>query len=123
MLNWLMRLFGTSPRARKIIDLEAHLDAVSGSPLHGDIEFEAYDDGYWELEIEIDHPSGPPAGPLDVKIGGEVVITLVPSNGHETEHKLVSGRDVIPLEPLAGMAVEVAGPDGQLLTGTLRADH
>ena len=70
MLSWLKSLFASPPRAAKLLDLEAHLAAPDGGPLHGDAEFEAWDAGRWEFEAELDHPGGAPAGPLEVFVDG-----------------------------------------------------
>ncbi|MEL7492323.1 MAG: hypothetical protein AAGJ73_16575, partial [Pseudomonadota bacterium] len=87
MLNWLKSLFASPPRAAKLLDLEAHLAAPDGGSLHGDAEFEAWDDGRWEFEAELDHPGGAPAGPLEVFVDG-VLIGELTTRGSESELKL-----------------------------------
>lgn len=126
MLNWLKSLFGSGGgRPAKTVDIEAHLSAVDpASPLHGDAEFEAWEDGGWSFEAEVegpDHGPPPPAG-LTVVIDGKLVGPLT-LRGDEAELKLRSGQGVIPVVPAVGSTVEIHGPTGVLLTGTFQQDR
>jgi len=124
VFDWLRHLFQTQPRGLKIVELEAHLAAVDGGTLHGDVEFEGYDNGHWELDIDIEHPAGAPDGPLDLKIDGQTITTLTPSRPDETERTLRPDRgDTLVVDPKVGMAVEVVGPTGTILIGTLALDR
>lgn len=125
MLNWLKRVFQYEPAPKKIKDIEAHLSAANGGFIHGDIEYEEYEDGNWELEIEIEHGRTPPEGPYDVRIAGKALNALpVDTRRDETEKKYFSKHgDTLPLTPDVGMSVEVHTPAGLLLSGTFGIDR
>ena len=117
MLNFLKQLFQGTPRARKTLDLEARLTAADGSRMHGELEYEAYEDGSWELDIEVDHFSPAPAGPLSVRIDGTEVHALpVATNRHESEAELSSRRgDTLSAQPSAGSKADIIDANGTVL--------
>ena len=124
MFDWLKRLLQGTPRARKIQELEAYLTASDGSRMRGEVEFSAFDNGQWELDIEIDHPDGAPAGSMDLKIDGRSITTLTPGRFDETEHVLRSDRgDTLAVTPDVGMSVDVTISGGARLSGTFQLDR
>lgn len=125
MLNWLMKLFGGAPQPRKMLDLEARLapkDPVS--PLHGEGEFEAWEDGSWRFEVEVEGPDGTPApAGLVAFIDGVDVGPLTP-RGDEAELKLSSrAGNTLATLPDAGSVLEVKGPAGEHLNGDFLHDR
>lgn len=126
MLDWLKNLFwGGGGRPRKVLDVEAHLAAADPtSALHGDGEYEAWDDGSWSFEVEVEGPDGTqaPAG-ITAFVDGVEIGTLVP-RGDEAELKLSSrAGDTIAKTPAEGSTLEVRGPGGEQLSGTFRTDR
>lgn len=125
MFGWLKSLFNSDPAPRKISELEAKLYAPDGSrAVWGDVEFDAYEDGGWSLEIEIDHPTEKPSGPLELKINGVTVHTFDVSPRHETETKLNSllGH-TLAQAPEMGMTADVYSGGTMILSGTFQHDH
>ena len=125
MLNWLKRVLQYQPRPVKIKNIEARLSSANGARVHGDIEYEEYEDGNWELEIEIEYGRTPPEGPFDVRIAGKPICSLpVDTRRDETEKKFLSKiGDTIAVQPDIGMTVEVHTPAGLLLSGTFAPDR
>ena len=125
MMNFLKKLFQSEPRPMKITNIEARLNAADGGRMHGELEYEAYDNGQWELEIDIEHMGPAPNGPLDIRIDGRSLMSLpVSQRGNDTEVKLSSRRgDTLSVTPAIGMSVEVRNATGVLLTGTFAADY
>ena len=122
MWNWLKNLFGGAPRARKTIDLEAHLASVDGGLLHGDAEYEEYDDGSWSFEAELEHAGPAPAGPIEVFIDGVKIADLAPRDD-ESEVKLRSGVDALAKTPTLGAAVEIRAGGAAVVKGVFQADR
>ncbi|MEL6473869.1 MAG: hypothetical protein AAFQ21_07265 [Pseudomonadota bacterium] len=123
MLNWLKSLFSGPPRARKRVDLDARLSAPDGGPLHGEEEFEAYDDGRWSFEVEVEHGhGGAPAGPLEAYLNVTSLGTLS-LRGDESELKLFSDTGALPMEPAEGMAIDVRASGAIVVAGTFRRDY
>ena len=125
MMNFLKKLFQSEPRPMKITNIVARLNAADGGRMHGELEYEAYDNGQWELEIDIEHMGPAPNGPLDIRIDGRSLMSLpVSQRGNDTEVKLSSRRgDTLSVTPAIGMSVEVRNATGVLLTGTFAADY
>ena len=122
MLSWLKSILGGTPRARKIIDLEAKLLPAEGYVCDGDFEFEAYDNDDWSIEIEVDHNGRAPDGPWRVLVNGRQITEVTPSARHETEVHLRSDRDALNFQITEGMTVELHNAKGVFLRGTLRYD-
>lgn len=122
MLSWLKSIFGGAPRAQKIVDLEAKLLPTEGYVCDGDFECEAYDNGDWSIEIEVDHNGPAPEGPWRVLIDGRQITDMTPSARDETELHLRSGRDTLDFQLAEGMTVELHDAQGVFLSGTLRRD-
>lgn len=123
MLNLLRSIFQPKPRAQKLIDLEARLAPATGYTCTGDFECEAWDNGHWEIEVEVDHNGSAPDGPWHVRVDNKEITVMTPSARHETEVKLRAGRDNLAFALEAGMKVEIHGPSGLMLSGTLHPDH
>ncbi|MEM8616817.1 MAG: hypothetical protein AAGF20_07760 [Pseudomonadota bacterium] len=123
MLDWLKSLFQSAPRPNKIIDLEAYLSPAPGYTCTGDFECEAWDNGDWEIEIEVDHNGPAPDGPWSVQVNGIEITQMTPSARHETELTLRAGQNTLEFALKAGMSVELHGPNGLLLSGTLQKDR
>ncbi len=125
MLAFLKRIFQYEPRPVKVQEIEARLTATDGSRLNGELEFEVYDDGNWELEIDIEHMGTRPDGPLDIRINGRSILTLpVSERGNDTEKKLKSRfGDTLAITPTPGMDVEIRNAMGILLHGTFGIDR
>lgn len=127
MLNWLTKLFGGgAPRARKMLDLDARLSAADpASPLHGEAEYEAWEDGSWQFEVEVEGPDGTtaPAG-LVAMINGAEVGALSP-RGDEAELKLSQRRgDTLAVFPEVGSTIEVRDASGAVLvSGMFQPDR
>jgi len=85
MLEWLKRVLQYEPRPVKIIDLEARLKDANGGPMYGEIEYEEYEDGNWELEIEIEHARTKPEGPFNIRMNGKKIASIDASRGYDTE--------------------------------------
>jgi len=132
MLNWIFTLLrGSSDgfkisykgsRSRKIADLEARLVAAPGKPLRGELECEAWENGDWKIDIEIDHPHEIPAGPWQIFVNGKKITEMQPSMRHETEKTMRSDRDMLAFKLEPGMPVEVRNREGVMLSGTLQVD-
>jgi len=126
MLNWLMKILGGGqPQMRKLLDLEARL--VAGDPasmLHGDGEYEAWEDGSWSFEVEVEGHDGSPAPQgLVAFIDGVEVGSLTP-RGDEAELKLSHrAGDTLAAFPDAGSTLEVKGPAGEHLSGAFHHDR
>lgn len=125
MLNWLKKVFQYEPRPVKVKEIEARLSATDGGHLHGDIEFEEYEDGNWEFEVEIEHGRKPPEGPYDIRVNGQTVYSLpVDMRRDETEKKYGSKfGDTLSIQPDTGMQVEVHTPAGLVLSGVFVPDR
>lgn len=126
MLNFLKQVFQGTPRARKTVDLEARLIAADGGQMHGELEYEAYEDGSWELDIEVDHFTPAPAGPLRVRIDGKEVYSLpVSTNRHESEAELSLKRgDTLLATPSVGSKAEIFDAHGTILmSGTFAPER
>jgi hypothetical protein len=123
MLNLLRSIFQPKPRAQKLVDLEARLSPASGYTCSGDLECEAWDNGNWEIEIEVDHNGPAPEGPWRVLVDAREITTMTPSARHETEVKLRNGQHNLEFALEAGMQVEIHGPSGLMLSGTLHPDR
>lgn len=122
MFDFLRKVFDGSRRPVKIADMEAHLVSADGG-LHGDAEFSAYDNGFWEFEVEVEHPGRTLEGPLDVRVNGRSVMSLTPRM-NETEGKLRSDRDQdLAAFPELGDQVEVYGPNGLIASGVFQPDR
>lgn len=126
MLNWLMKLIGGGqPQVRKMLDLEARL--VPGDPasrLHGDGEYEAWEDGSWSFEVEVESPDGTqaPQG-LVAYIDGVEIGPLIP-RGDEAQLKLSHrAGDALATFPEVGSTLEVRGPSGEQLSGAFHHDR
>ena len=125
MLNWLKRVIQYEPAPVKIKNIEARLAAANGGHIYGDIEYEEYEDGNWELEVEIKHGRRPPEGPYTVNINGQTLCSLpVDTRRDETEKKFKSKfGDTLSVQPDIGMQVEVHTPAGPLLRGSFVPDR
>ena len=125
MMNFLKKLFQYEPRPTKVTDIEARLKAPDGGRMVGELEYEVYDNGHWQLEIDIEHMGPAPDGPLDIRIDGRSVLSLpVSQRGNDTERKLKSSLgDTLDVTPEIGMSVEVRNATGILLSGTFAADY
>lgn len=122
MFDLFRQLFDGSRRPMQIADLEAHLVSADGG-LHGDAEFSAFDNGFWEFEVEVEHPGRSLEGPLDVRLNGKSVMSLTPQM-NETEGKMRSDRNAdLPLFPETGSQIEVYGPAGLIASGTFQPDR
>ena len=122
MLNWLKSLFHVAPAPRKTVELQAKLLPTNGHRLHGEAEFELYDNDGWELEAEVDFPSGERATSMIMYIDGNPVLDLRPDYD-ESEGKLSSRRgDILDILPMEGMSVEIRQGDQTVLTGTFELE-
>lgn len=122
MLDFLKNMFG-GKKAAKTADLEAVLTSSIPGVLKGEAEFEAYNDGSWELEVEVEKEAGAAlAGPITVHIDGQQIGELA-FRGKEAELKLKSGRDTLSRAIASGTLIEVHGAAGaKLLSGTFAPD-
>lgn len=126
MFNWLIKLLGGGQsRVRKVLELEARLVATDSLlALHGDGEYEAWEDGSWAFEVEVEATNGSavPEG-LIAYIDGVEVGRLMP-RGDEAELK-VSHRagDSLAMFPDSGAKLEVKGVAGEHLSGTFHHDR
>ena len=120
MLEWLKRVTQYEPRPTKIIDIEAKLKDANGGPMYGEIEYEQYEDGNWELEIEIEHANTQPEGPFDIRLNGKPIASVpVSLRGFDTEKRFTSkAGDTLHTVPNIGAVIEVRTPTGILLTGS-----
>ena len=125
MLNWLKSLFGGGAnRPVKTVDIEARLIAVDpASRLHGEAEFEAWADGRWSFEAEVESPDGGPPVPIGLVVHVDgVMIGPLTNRGDEAELKLRSDTGDAAQMPKVGSSVEVHGPNGLLLSGMFHQD-
>ncbi|MEO0465896.1 MAG: hypothetical protein AAF216_05095 [Pseudomonadota bacterium] len=125
MFNLLKSLFSGGPKApAKVTDIEPRLAPVDpASPYHGEAEFEAWEDARWTFKAEVEtRDGGPPVpGGLIVHVDG-VAIGPLTNRGDEAELKLQAHTGDATQLPRQGSSVEVHGPAGPLLSGTLRND-
>ncbi|MEM9374866.1 MAG: hypothetical protein AAGA72_01510 [Pseudomonadota bacterium] len=117
MLSWFKSLSKIKPLPRKTMELQANLQAIGGLPMHGEAEFETYENGEWEFETEVDFRNGSPAEPLTVYMKGRPIMSLR-AEYDESEGKLSSRRgDILSVTPEEGMPIEVKRGGQTVLAG------
>lgn len=124
MFNWIKGLFGGGTASRQVLELKALLVAPQGGPLRGEAEFEGWENGDWELEVEVEGPDGQPAPQgLSVLVDG-VLLGELTARGDEAELKRSSrlGHEAT-VSPRVGSVIEVHGTQGLLLTGSFKPDR
>ena len=116
MLSLLRRLkyeaFERHPN--KVVDIEAELASTLTPRASGEVEYRAYDDDSWYLDVELEHHKHSFEGPFDLRLNGLSVLSLEPGVS-ETKFKTHSKTgDAMPNAPKLKDLLEVVH-NGQVI--------
>ncbi|MEL7487964.1 MAG: hypothetical protein AAGJ87_12200 [Pseudomonadota bacterium] len=106
-------------RPRKRLDLEARLKPTTAGGPYGDVEVQVFDDGSWDLEIELKNQAG--TADVALHVDGARVGSFAARAG-ETEFRRSDRDGVLGFDPQVGQAVSLHAEGRELCAGVFHRD-